>query len=92
MQINRMSILETAIELTAGDRRDDYGDPVEAHKRIALIWSGIMGYHVEPREVALCMAAVKMVRSEASPDKLDNYIDGAAYFAIAGEIESAGAD
>jgi hypothetical protein len=92
MPTDRMNILQLAIDITAGERRIDYGDPIEVHERIAMIWSGIMGRCVEPREVALCMAAVKMVRASASPQKLDHYIDGAAYIAIAGEIESAGAD
>jgi hypothetical protein len=38
-------------------------------------------------QVAMCMALVKIARSMETA-KPDNYIDGAAYFAIAGQLHT----
>lgn len=89
--INRFDILDSAKELTGGDRNRDYGDPKPNHWDIAAIWSVILGEKLQPgerveaREVALCMAGVKIARLKTSPMKRDSYDDAAAYIAIAGE-------
>jgi len=82
----RTDILNDAIDLTLGDRNDAHGDPSTNHLRIAMIWSGILGKKVTASQVALCMAGVKLARASYNPKILDSYIDGAAYFAIAGEV------
>jgi hypothetical protein len=82
----RKEILQTAIELTLGDRDKNYGTPLVNHQRIAAIWSVILGVEVTPSQVALCMVGVKISRIIQTPDHLDSFIDGAAYLAIAGEI------
>lgn len=83
--MNREEILQTAIDLTMNDRNDQNGDPFENHQRIAKIWSVILGIEVEPYQVALCMAGMKLARLAFNPLE-DSFIDGAAYLAIAGEI------
>lgn len=83
---NRAEILHTAIDLTVGDREKDYGTPLKNHERIAAIWSVILECDITPAQVALCMAGVKIARLVQTPNHLDSFIDGAAYFAIAGEI------
>ena len=80
------SILAKAINLTTGDRDKNYGTPLVNHQRIATIWSVILEKEITPSQVALCMAGVKMARLIESPNHLDSFVDGAAYFAIAGEI------
>ena len=82
---NREQILETAISLTMGDRNDQNGDPLDNHQRIATIWSVLLGIPVEPYQVALCMAGLKLARLAHNPLE-DSFVDGAAYLAIAGEI------
>ena len=69
-----------------GDRNEQNGDPYENHERIAAIWSVILGVEVEPFQVALCMAGLKIARLAYNPQVMDSFIDGAAYLAIAGEI------
>lgn len=86
--MNRNTILAKAINLTTGDRDKNYGTPLVNHQRIATIWSVILEKEITPSQVALCMAGVKMARLIESPDHLDSFVDGAAYFAIAGEIAS----
>lgn len=84
--MNREEILQQAINLTMGDRNDQNGDPKENHLRIAKIWSVILNKEIEPYQVALCMAGMKLARLAYNPLD-DSFIDGAAYLAIAGEIK-----
>lgn len=84
--MKREEILKEAIRLTSTDRQKNYGTPEVNHKRIADIWSVILGLEVTPAQVALCMVGVKMARLIETPNHTDSAIDGAAYFAIQGEI------
>lgn len=88
----RGEILNEANRLTHGDRDKNYGTPYTNHKRIADIWSVILGIEVTPAQVALCMAGVKIARLVETPDHLDSFVDGCAYLAIAGELAIIGAD
>ena len=82
----RQDILDEASRLTHGDRDKNYGTPLVNHQRIAAIWSVILGMEVTPSQVALCMAGVKIARLVETSDHEDSFIDGCAYFAIAGEL------
>ena len=82
--MDRGEILDMAKALTYGDRNRTAGDFVTNHENIARIWSVVLGVEVQAFQVALCMAGVKLARTAASQD-LDHFIDGAAYFAGAGE-------
>lgn len=91
----REHILKTAVDLTCGDRNASYGDPLDNHKDIAALWSAYLdGYPMTPKDVAIMMALVKIARSKMPKPHRDNYIDAAAYLAIAGEIHerTTGAD
>jgi hypothetical protein len=85
----RQKILVEAVNLTYNERNEAHGDPTKNHDNIALIWSGILGQPITATQVALCMAGVKLARAGYNPKLMDSYIDGAAYFAIAGEVEHA---
>ena len=76
------SILDEAQRILAGPRQEDYGDPVEAHRRVAGAWSAILDHPVAAHEVALCMAALKLVRATTSTER-DSLIDAVGYVAIA---------
>lgn len=84
--MKRGEILKEAERLTHGNRNSNYGEPLVNHQRIADIWSVILGVKVRPDQVALCMVGVKIARLVETPQHQDSFIDGAAYFAIAGEI------
>ena len=84
--MKRGEILKEAEHLTHGNRNSNYGEPLVNHQRIADIWSVILGVKVRPDQVALCMVGVKIARLVETPQHTDSFIDGAAYFAIAGEI------
>ena len=71
---------------TVGDRGRVYADPATNHLRIAHLWSTYLETAIEPLQVAICMALVKIARSMETPDHVDSYVDGAAYLAIAGQL------
>lgn len=67
------------------DRGMDYGHPTDNMSRTASLWAAYLEMPIEPEQVAICLALVKIARSMET-GKVDNYIDGAAYIAIAGQL------
>ena len=66
-----------------------YGHPISQHKRIAELWSAYLGYPIQPNEVAICMALVKISRQAEDPRIDDNYTDALGYIAIAKTVTEA---
>jgi hypothetical protein len=69
------------------DRGQDYGHPQDNMSRTAALWSSFLEMPITDYQVASCMALVKLARSMET-GKVDNYIDGAAYLAIAGQLHT----
>lgn len=69
------------------DRGMDYGHPTDNMSRTASLWSAYLEVPVRPDQVAMCLALVKVARSMET-GKVDNFIDGAAYFAISGQLRT----
>ena len=69
-------------------RRWSNGSPPNGNfRRIAALWEPILGCPVEPHEVALCLAALKIARLvEADGDHRDSWIDLAGYAACGAEV------
>ena len=80
------SLLDTAKRLTSHDRNKAYGHPKEDFARIAVHWGAILGVVVTPKQVALCMIAVKIAR-ECHSTKLDNWVDIAGYARCGAAVE-----
>jgi hypothetical protein len=72
---------------TIEDRGFDYGHPSDNMQRTAALWSAYLEMPVTDYQVAMCLALVKVARSMETA-KSDNYIDGAAYFAISGMLHT----
>ena len=70
-------------------RGESYGHPYYNHKRIAELWSAYIGYPLQPNQVAMCMALVKISRQAEDPGVLDNYKDALGYIAISKTITDA---
>jgi hypothetical protein len=70
---------------TIQDRGMDYGHPTDNMSRTASLWSAYLEMPVTDYQVAMCLALVKVARSMET-SKVDNYIDGSAYFAISGQL------
>ena len=76
------TILEEAGRLVYGPRQVSYGPPSEDFTRTGRMWGAILGldHDVSPKEVGLCLAAVKISR-EVNAHKRDNLTDLAGYAA-----------
>jgi hypothetical protein len=77
----------TEAKATIQDRGFDYGHPTDNMQRTARLWAAYLEMPIEDYQVAMCLALVKVARSMETA-KVDNYIDGSAYFAISGELRS----
>mgnify|MGYP003131584869 CR=1 FL=1 len=73
--------LEEAIRILR-ERAEAHGDHVELHKRIAKLWSVYLGIWVEPHQVAVLLALMKLARSEFDPSNKDNWHDFLGYGGI----------
>jgi len=80
-------ILDEAKDLIQ-DRGKDYGLAALNHLRISKYWSTYLERDIQPHEVAICMALVKIARLQETNLHADSYKDGAAYIALAGQIAS----
>jgi hypothetical protein len=87
----RIEILKRAAEVTGGERQDSYGPVKDNLTNIAEFWSAYLsqrnGIHVEvdASDAAWMMVMLKAARSLNGGYHEDNYVDAAAYAAIAGE-------
>ena len=84
--MKRNAVLATAGELINGDRAKDYGSAYENHKRIAEIWSAIIGVNLNPRQVALMMVGLKLSRLANTDSHEDSWVDICGYAALGGEF------
>jgi hypothetical protein len=67
------------------DRGMDYGHPTDNMSRTASLWAAYLEMPIEPYQVAMCMALVKIARTMEG-SKVDNVIDLCGYAAISGEL------
>lgn len=88
----RADILDEAKRIVTQDRNDTYGEPEELFAAINAIWDGIdaaRGTRARSAvDVGLYLAGLKLARAAAAPLHVDSYIDGAGYFACAGDVVS----
>ena len=84
--MNRKECLDSAAEAVLKNRQELYGKPSSGFAGIAAIWSVLLGRKIASHEVALCLAALKMVRATNSPAHADNWVDMAGYAACGSEI------
>ncbi|MDR1684921.1 MAG: DUF6378 domain-containing protein [Desulfovibrio sp.] len=71
--------------LINGDRQNSYGSPAESFNRTAALWSAYLGRGVSAKDVAVCMALLKLAR-EAYRHKPDNLLDAAGYLGLAADM------
>ena len=80
---------DIATEELLKQRGESWGDAVDTHERIALVWSGILNTDVTPYQVALCMSGLKLVRAEINPSDPDSLDDCDGYSSIARDCHDA---
>ena len=84
--MKRYAVLADAGMKINGDRARDYGDALENHTRIALMWGAILGREITPSQVAVMMIALKISRLANQPEHLDSWVDVCGYAALGGEF------
>jgi len=72
------TLASEAVSLVTGPRQAAYAHPAVNFRRIAALWSPILGVEVTPRQVALAMVAVKIAREINRPGR-DNIVDAIGY-------------
>ena len=82
-----LDFLRDAMTLVEGNRAIEYGDKVINHDNIAKLWSAYLDQPLTGHEVAVMMCLLKIARTKLGKRTRDTYADGAAYMAIAGEIQ-----
>jgi len=75
------SILSEAEKAVLGARQEAYDHPLDNFRRIAGLWSVILGIPVTEEQHVLCMLAVKIARLMNTPDHRDSIVDLAGYAA-----------
>jgi hypothetical protein len=87
------TILEEAASLVEGDRGAHYGPPTADFDAIGLAWSAILSpllrddILIDGEHVALCMAALKLVRQSVGKPKRDNLVDVVGYVLALDHVE-----
>jgi hypothetical protein len=69
------------------ERGLDYGHPSDNLSRTASLWAAYLEVPIDPHQVAMCMALVKIARGMET-DKVDNVIDLCAYAALSGFLRT----
>ena len=82
-------ILQSATDLYR-DRGLSYGHPSDNMARAARLISAYLEMPVEDYQVAVILSLVKIGRSIEDSQKIDTWIDGASYLAIAGQLATEG--
>lgn len=91
----RAAILDAAKKIVTGDREQQYGKPEDNFAVIAKFWevylsercvSGGAEVTLNPDDVAMLMALMKVARIMTGTFKGDSYIDACGYLACAAEI------
>ena len=86
MTTKRQQALDTASSLIHGPRNADYGPPEVNFQRIADRWSQLLRVDVEPWQVCVMMADVKIARLAEGYTE-DSVIDLIGYAALAAELK-----
>jgi hypothetical protein len=81
--------LNTASILVSEDRHHTHGDKLINHSNIAKLWSAYKDTEFTAKDVAMMMALLKVARTKLGDHNVDDYVDGAGYLSIAGEIADA---
>ena len=94
--MKKEEILNKAIQLVNEKREGTHGNAFKNHSQIADLWSVFLDdklkvmKEITPGDVAVMMCLLKISRSTMGDFNIDDFVDGAAYMAIAGEMNDVG--
>jgi hypothetical protein len=84
--MDRDQIIQMAGAIISGQRQSEYGGAHESFGKTAELWSTIIDFRIEPWQVPLMLAALKIARITYSPTNADHWIDLAGYAGLGGEV------
>lgn len=87
--MTRQAVLDAATQAVMKDRNAEYAPPEQNFQRIADLWNTYLDGRTSaltPFDVAIMMVLVKVARTISSPHQIDHLVDGAGYFACAGDV------
>lgn len=88
--MTRSEICAEASRIITTDRNNQYGEPEELFGAIALAWDALDVARGDrdftAADVAIYMAAFKLIRASSNPSVRDSFVDAVGYAAIAGEL------
>ena len=84
-QLRAKDLLTNAAD-TIAERSTTHGHYDLTMLRTSKLWSDYLEREIEPMDVAICMALVKLARIMETKSNNDSWVDAVAYFAIAGEL------
>jgi hypothetical protein len=88
--MNRSNILKEAERCITKDRAATHGDAEDNFAAIAGGWEWWLSIRehgpLSAFDVAMMMTIFKTARAASNKDHNDNFVDGAGYYAIAGEL------
>lgn len=83
----RRALLNEAADIIDGDRNETYGGPESSFAVIADFWSVYLGEKIEPRQVAVMLALLKIARIKTTSGKhRDSWLDLAGYAGCGWEV------
>lgn len=89
--VKAQDIATKAASLVGGDRERMHGEKQQNFDNIAKLWNAWLDISRTPltgADVATLMELLKIARRFSGDFNLDDFIDGAGYAAIAGELSS----
>ena len=81
-------ILQSATDIIQDRGLNDYGHPSDNMARAARLISAYLEMPVEDYQVAVILSLVKIARTIEDGTRVDSWIDGASYLAIAGQLKT----
>lgn len=85
-------ITKAATDLVGGDRARTHGDKTRNHQIIADFWEVYIKYRptgpLDAHDAACMMELLKIGRRLCGSFNIDDYVDGAGYAGVAGEIRA----
>lgn len=93
--MTRSEILDAARSIVTGEREKQYGKPEDNFTTIGKLWEiylrgrcvgGDADISINPEDVAMMMALLKIARIMTGTGTGDSFVDLAGYAACAGEI------
>lgn len=86
--MKRDEILNTALKATMGGRNTTHGDVVDNMNHVAAMWTAYLGLNkpLTGVDVAQMLTQLKISRAVHGSKNPDDFVDGAAYMAMAGEV------